>query len=77
MYLDGEIESGGIHWLDGRRLLSPWEAQEHVQVDGESLRATGCVCQARPETLSLCRITASLLGEAGSSRQPDPRDCNF
>lgn len=38
--------------------------------------ATGCV-SGKPRKVSLGRNTASLLGEAESSRQLDPRGCNF
>lgn len=72
--LDGEIGSGGMHWLDGKRLLSPWEAQEHVQVDGEALRGHRVCVSGKPRNT---KFVQDYCKPAGSSRQPDPRDCNF
>lgn len=34
------MESGRMKWLDGKRLVFPQGALEHLQVNGEALR--GC-----------------------------------
>lgn len=58
-------------------MLFPWGALEHIQINGGVVRGHRVCMSGEPRAVSLVKNTASLLGEAGSSRQLDPRDCNF
>lgn len=44
LLFDGKIESGGMKCLDGKRLVFPQGALDHLQVNGVALRKPQGVC---------------------------------
>lgn len=55
-----EIESGGMRWLDGRRLVFPQGALERLQASGVVLRRHRACMSGKPSKASLGRNITSL-----------------
>lgn len=55
LLFDGKIESGGMKWLDGKRLVFPQGALDRLQVNGVALR--------RPRGMCVRQFQQSKLGQ--------------